>query len=98
MRFVEDASPDNGLLSLDEFLAGNQDGNNEVYVIITVPAGVEIDDKLAITNPDGTVEEVQITQDILDNGLTRDYPISDFPYGISRSVLARVIDAAGNPS
>ena len=98
VRFVEDAGPDNGLLSLDEFLAGNQDGNNEVSVIITVPAGVEIDDKLAITNPDGTVEEVQITQDILDNGLMRDYPISDFPYGISRSVLARVIDAAGNPS
>ncbi|WP_019673537.1 hypothetical protein, partial [Psychrobacter lutiphocae] len=100
VMFVEDNSPDDGALTADEFAAGNTDGKNEISVIINVPAGVKAEDDmvLKVTGPKGGVTEHAVTQDVIDNGLTLNYPISDFPKDVNRTVTAELVDGQGNVS
>ena len=74
----------------------NTSDANTVSVTITLPQSAEVGDTLNITNPDGTIDSVAITQDMIDNGYTLTY---DKPAdGEELSVSASVTDADGNVS
>ncbi|WP_167496631.1 hypothetical protein, partial [Desulfopila sp. IMCC35006] len=55
-----------------------------------------IDDILRVTNPDGTVTDHAVTQDILDNGLILEYARPED--GENVTVTATLVDKAGNIS
>ncbi|TKB24506.1 hypothetical protein FCL47_18680, partial [Desulfopila sp. IMCC35006] len=67
-----------------------------VGVKITAPADAVIDDILRVTNPDGTVTDHAVTQDILDNGLILEYARPED--GENITVTATLVDKAGNIS
>ncbi|WP_457597141.1 hypothetical protein, partial [Hydrogenimonas sp.] len=85
VEIVEDTN-DDGYINAEEM-------QGDVDVRITLPADAKAGDTLRITNPDGSVSEVAITQEMLENG----YDVSYAPKeGEKFTVSAQVVDAAGN--
>ncbi|OPA71026.1 hypothetical protein BB381_07990 [Campylobacter pinnipediorum subsp. caledonicus] len=69
-----------------------------ITVKIDIPANTEVGDTLVITNPNGSVDKIPVTEDIINKGYTKEYPKSDFPEGVKTTVSAKVVDPAGNES
>ncbi|AQW83691.1 retention module-containing protein [Campylobacter pinnipediorum] len=69
-----------------------------ITVKIDIPANTEVGDTLVITNPNGLVDKIPVTEDIINKGYTKEYPKSDFPEGVKTTVSAKVVDPAGNES
>lgn len=101
VRIVEVTDSDDGILYDKELTA---DGKVAVQITIndstlddSVPANnAVIGDSLTITNPDGSTEVLAITQDIIDNGITRHYPAPTD--GKTLMVKATITDGSGNVS
>ena len=88
ITFPEDADG-NGYLTQSEF-------DGDVSVRFNLENGTEAGDVLHITNPDGTVETVTVTEEMLNEGYyEKSYPAAD---GDTLAVSAYVDDAAGNRS
>ncbi|WP_156471481.1 Calx-beta domain-containing protein, partial [Psychrobacter phenylpyruvicus] len=88
VEITEDANND-GIISASEL-----DGT--VGVLITVHPETNVGDTLVITNPDGSMDIVVITQDIKDNGLVLEYPAP--ANGETIEVTAYVADQQENIS
>ncbi len=66
---IIDDSDDDGYLKKDEV-----EGKTEISVTIFAPETAQVGDTLRITNPDGSKLEVQLTNEILADGVTMTYP------------------------
>ena len=88
VTITEDANND-GIIS-----AGELDGT--VGVLIEVHEKTQVGDTLIVTNPDGSVDMIVITQDIKDNGLVLEYPAPANDETIE--VKAQVVDYLENAS
>jgi len=88
VTITEDTNND-GKITSDEL-------NGNVDVLITMPTGTNVGDTLKITNPDGSIDSVTVTQDMIDNG----YPKSYTPpaNGEKITVKATLTDTAGDTS
>ena len=85
-------SGDDGTYSQDEI---GDDGT--VTAQVTLQDGTEVGDTLVVTDKDGNVlDEREVTQDDLDNGVSVEVPVS--PGDTDVSVTATVTDPAGNTS
>ncbi|MGA4495897.1 retention module-containing protein, partial [Vreelandella venusta] len=85
-------SGDDGTYSQDEI---GDDGT--VTAQVTLEDGTEVGDTLVVTDKDGNVlDEREVTQDDLDNGVSVEVPVS--PGDTDVSVTATVTDPAGNSS
>ncbi|NPT30954.1 hypothetical protein DDR56_10315, partial [Halomonas venusta] len=83
-------SGDDGTYSQDEI---GDDGT--VTADVTLQDGTEVGDTLIVTDKDGNVlDEREVTQDDLDNGVSVEVPVS--PGDTDVSVTATVTDPAGN--
>ncbi|WP_201595676.1 Calx-beta domain-containing protein [Psychrobacter sanguinis] len=88
VEITEDTNND-GIISASEL-----DGT--VGVLITVDPATNVGDTLVITNPDGSMDIVVITQDIKDDGLVLEYAAP--ANGETIEVKAQVIDQQENAS
>ena len=88
VEITEDTNND-GIISASEL-----DGT--VGVLITVDPATNVGDTLVITNPDGSMDIVVITQDIKDDGLVLEYAAP--ANGGTIEVKAQVIDQQENAS
>ncbi|MGQ7289533.1 hypothetical protein ACUN7Z_18480, partial [Vreelandella venusta] len=85
-------SGDDGIYSQDEI---GDDGT--VTAQVTLQDGTEVGDTLIVTDKDGNVlDEREVTQDDLDNGVTVEVPVAEGDTDVS--VTATVTDPAGNSS
>ncbi len=85
-------SGDDGIYSQDEI---GDDGT--VTAQVTLEEGTEVGDTLVVTDKDGNVlDEREVTQDDLDNGVTVEVPVAEGDTDVS--VTATVTDPAGNSS
>ncbi|MBR9927106.1 MAG: hypothetical protein GYB28_19220, partial [Gammaproteobacteria bacterium] len=83
-------SGDDGTYSQDEI---GDDGT--VTAQVTLQDGTEVGDTLVVTDKDGNVlDEREVTQDDLDNGVTVEVPVAEGDTEVS--VTATVTDPAGN--
>ncbi|WP_413699230.1 Ig-like domain-containing protein [Psychromonas sp. KJ10-10] len=80
---------DDGTITNDELVG-------QVDVTIIIPEGATIFDTLNVTNPDGTLSNISITQDMIDNGYKTTYDVPED--GESIVVSATVSDLVGNVS
>lgn len=80
----------------DDGVLSNGELEGTVGVLITVPDDAIVGDTLVITNPDGTKDTVTITEDIIDNGVVKEYPAPND--GDTIKVEAVIEDADGNQS
>ena len=87
VEILEDINNDGEINKFTE-LEGNID------VRITLPGNVVIRDILSIINPDGSTNNLSISQDMIDNGYDFSYPVMN---GVI-TVIATVQDAVGNAS
>jgi len=85
---LDDANSD-GVISENE-------SSSQIAVNIRPGFQTEIGDTLNITNPDGTTLDVEVTQDILTNGLTLNYEQPED--GEILAISATVTDQNGNQS
>ena len=88
VEITEDTNND-GIISASEL-----DGT--LGVLITVDPATNVGDTLVITNPDGSMGQVAITQDIIDNGLVLEYQAP--ANGETIEVIAYVADSQENIS
>jgi len=89
VTIIEDTNND-GNISMESELKGKIDVN------ITLPTDAKIGDTLTIINPDGTKNDVSVTQNMIDKGYTKTYPVPTA--GDTITIKAILKDAIGNLS